>query len=114
MFRRLYVTLMNAGFLSAIFSVVSFTLSKDVSFFGGNTSNDSDMVFLFRISMIFMDFQTPFPSYIYARSLYHTDYISTIFVAIFSLKRTSCSTISIVGVYSEISFSSCIRENTSM
>ena len=40
-------------------------------------------------------------------------HIFTVFVAIFSANLTSCSTMSIVGAYSVMSFSSCMRENTS-
>ena len=37
-----YVTLINEGEKEAICSVASFTLSKEVSVFGGNTSKDND------------------------------------------------------------------------
>ena len=39
---------------------------------------------------------------------------SITFVAIFSRKRTSCSTISMVGAYFSSNFSICILENTSI
>ena len=41
-------------------------------------------------------------------------YSPTSFIASFSLNLTSCSTISMVGLYRSISASICIRENTSM